>query len=69
MGTTTQDTTSRPAYAHPIRDGLDALIAEQRATRHELAQLRRLVDEAVGAYLAARYPYGRPTDRWGRRRA
>jgi hypothetical protein len=34
-----------------------------------LARLERLLDEGIGAYLAAKFPYGDgKTDRWGRRR-
>jgi hypothetical protein len=34
-----------------------------------LARIERLIDEGIGAYLAARFPYGDgKTDRWGRRR-
>lgn len=34
-----------------------------------LERLERLLDEGIGAYLAARFPYGDgKTDRWGRRR-
>ena len=29
-----------------------------------LARLERLLDEGIGAYLNAKFPYGKPTDRW-----
>lgn len=32
-----------------------------------LARLERLLDEGIGAFLNAKFPYGRPTDRWRRR--
>ena len=49
----------------PIRN--DELLAELRATRRELAILRRLFDEFAGAFLNARFPFGKPADRWGQR--
>jgi hypothetical protein len=33
-----------------------------------LEQLIRLWDERTAVELAAKYPYGQPTDRWGGRR-
>ena len=33
----------------------------------ELAAIRQLFDHFAGTYLNAKFPYGRPTDRWGRR--
>ena len=32
-----------------------------------LARLERLLDEGIGAYLNAKFPYGKPVDRWSRR--
>jgi hypothetical protein len=32
-----------------------------------LERIERILDEFAGAYLNAKFPYGRPTDRWGRR--
>jgi hypothetical protein len=29
--------------------------------------MRRLFDEFAGAYLNARFPFGKPTDKWARR--
>jgi hypothetical protein len=45
----------------------DPVLRELRALRQEHTALRRLFDEFAGAYLNARFPYGRPTDRWPRR--
>jgi hypothetical protein len=33
----------------------------------EVKQLRTLLDEFSGVFLSAKFPYGKPTDRWGRR--
>ena len=33
-----------------------------------LERLERLIDHGIGAFLNARFPYGRGTDRWARRR-
>ena len=48
-----------------------ALLREQngllQTITERLQKLYELRDEAYGAYLNARFPYGRPTDRWGRR--
>jgi hypothetical protein len=32
-----------------------------------LARLERLLNDGIGAYLEAKFPYGKATDRWGRR--
>ncbi len=46
-----------------------ALLIEQvSANTAAIEQLGRRFDEFAGAYLNARFPYGRPTDRWARRR-
>jgi hypothetical protein len=61
-------TTVRQSPAHsqqPTRD--DLVLRELRALRQEQAALRRLFDEFAGAFLNARFPYGRPVDRWARR--
>ena len=34
----------------------------------EVAAMRRQLDEFFGVYLNARFPYGKPSDRWARRR-
>jgi hypothetical protein len=33
-----------------------------------VARLERLLDEAVGTFLNAKFPYGKPIDRWRRAR-
>jgi hypothetical protein len=40
---------------------------ELRALRAELAEFRRMFNDFAGAYLNARFPYGKPADRWPRR--
>jgi hypothetical protein len=40
---------------------------ELRQIRAEQAALRKLLDEFVGVFLNAKFPYGRATDRWARR--
>lgn len=50
---------------HPT--GEDLVLRELRALRQEQAAFRRRFDEFAGAFLNARFPYGKPTDRWGRR--
>ena len=47
--------------------GNESVLAEVRALRGELVAVRKLFDEFCTAYLNARFPHGRPTDRWGRR--
>ncbi len=42
-------------------------LEELRALRRELQALRQLFDSFAGSYLNARFPYGKSTDRWGRR--
>ena len=42
-------------------------LEEMRAIRAELKALRRLLEEFAGTYLNARFPHGKPTDRWWRR--
>ena len=44
------------------------LLAELRAIRREQSLLRQLLNEFCGEFLNARFPYGRATDRWARRR-
>jgi hypothetical protein len=43
------------------------VLEEMRATRREIAALRKLFDEFARVFLAAKFPYGRPTDRWAGR--
>lgn len=45
----------------------DKTTAELRLIRIELMALRKLFDAFAGAFLNTRFPYGQPTDRWGRR--
>jgi hypothetical protein len=53
----------------PILDPIDrvALVAALGRLERRLARLERMLDEGIGAYLNARFPYGRPTDKWARR--
>jgi hypothetical protein len=44
-----------------------AVLNELQALRSELSALRRIFDEFAGTLLNARFPYGKPTDRWARR--
>ena len=46
---------------------LRSLLEEQRATNANLVAIRQMLDEYFGVSLNAKYPYGQPTDRWGRR--
>lgn len=39
----------------------------QRAVLAELRTISRRLDEFAGAYLNARFPYGKGNDRWSRR--
>jgi hypothetical protein len=43
-------------------------IAELQAIRRELGGMRQLFDRFFAVYLNARFPHGKPTDRWGKRR-
>lgn len=45
----------------------DHVVDELRAIRRDLAGLRKILDDFAGAYLNARFPYGKPSDRWARR--
>ena len=38
-----------------------------RMLERRLARLERLLDEFCGAFLQAKFPFGRPVDRWSRR--
>ena len=51
-------------WSHPPNG--NALVILARLERR-LARLERLLDDGIGAYLEAKFPYGKPTDRWGRR--
>jgi hypothetical protein len=43
------------------------LLEELRATRAEISALRKLFDHFAGTFLNAKFPFGKPTDRWARR--
>lgn len=51
----------------PQPDGKTQALDELRAIRLELAALRKLVDTFAGIFLNSKFPFGKPTDRWGRR--
>lgn len=42
-------------------------LEELKAIRLELVALRKLLDTFAAAFLNAKFPFGKPTDRWGRR--
>lgn len=48
----------------PQADAKREAIEELRAIRLELNALRRLFDRFAGVYLNAKFPHGRPTDKW-----
>ena len=55
-------------YRHerpPDKD--DITLEELRRIRKELSTLRQLFDHFAGTFLNAKFPYGKPVDRWGRR--
>jgi len=39
---------------------------ELRALRREIIALRKTFDEFAGTFLNAKFPYGKPSDRWRR---
>jgi len=41
-------------------------LEELKAIRRELGALRKLVDTFAGVFLNAKFPHGKPTDRWRR---
>jgi hypothetical protein len=43
------------------------ILAELRAQRAELHALRQLFDHFAGTFLNAKFPHGRPVDRWAHR--
>jgi hypothetical protein len=51
--------------ARPHHD--DDTREELRRIRAELSALRKLFDHFAGTFLNAKFPYGKPLDRWGRR--
>jgi hypothetical protein len=48
-------------------DELRAIRAELAAHRAETTALRKLFDHFAGTFLNAKFPYGKPEDRWSRR--
>jgi len=62
MGTTMGTPHTGP---QPDRVGKTTL-EELQAIRREIAALRRLVDEFAGVLLNAKFPFGKPVDRWRR---
>ena len=47
---------------------LEKLLREQTVTNRRLAAIYELLDDFTRSFLAARFPYGRPDDRFARRR-
>jgi hypothetical protein len=45
----------------------DKTVEELRLIRAELAALRRMFFDFGRTYLAAKFPFGKPTDRWAPR--
>jgi hypothetical protein len=57
--------------SHNARLGDDSRVqalAELRAIRERLEAIYELLDEFVRVFLHAKFPYGKPTDRWERPR-
>lgn len=50
-----------------VRRAIHRMSRQLDALRLDLGELRSLIHEASGVYLNAKFPYGRPTDRWSRR--
>ncbi len=50
----------------PTDDHHRELLEEMRALRREHTAFRKLFDEFCRAFLNARFPYGKPDDRWRR---
>jgi hypothetical protein len=57
---------SQPHHVPPDAPYDKAALDELKAIRRELAALRRLFDEFSGAFLNAKFPFGKPADRWRR---
>jgi hypothetical protein len=51
----------------PPRRTEDATLVELRAIRKILDGFTQRFDEFARVYLDAKFPYGKPWDRWGRR--
>jgi hypothetical protein len=43
----------------------EQILDELRSIHHELVEDRRLLNDFASAFLRAKFPYGKPTDRWG----
>lgn len=56
--------TNRPGQ--PLSPNTELVLEGLHAIRLELVALRTLVSDIAGAYLNARFPCGKPTDRWPR---
>jgi len=52
-------------HRQPTRDEL--LLSELQAIKSELRLLRQLLDDFFATYLRAKFPFGKPTDRWAGR--
>lgn len=59
--------TRRPDLSTRPSGEREKVLAEVQEMRREMAALRRLFDEFAGVFLNARFPFGKPTDRWARR--
>ena len=51
----------------PQDDFRRQLVAALQSIDANLAKLCKLLDDFIGTHLNAQFPYGKPTDRWGRR--
>jgi hypothetical protein len=58
----TRSYNERPPTQRP-----DPILEELRAIRAEQQQLRRIFDHFADVFLNAKFPFGKPTDRWARR--
>ena len=65
MNTTDTPTARLP---HPPDDSRGQALAELRAIHETLEAIHALLDHFASVYLKARFPYGKPSDRWDRRR-
>jgi hypothetical protein len=45
----------------------ETMLTELHALRRDVAGLTQRLDEFARVYLEARFPYGKPVDRWRRR--
>jgi hypothetical protein len=64
--TEVQSIANTPGNGKPLTT-VDLLLAQQARLERRMARLERLLDEGIGAYLNAKFPYGQATDRWSRR--